>query len=247
MIDGSIIFYGFLIIFFAGLARGMIGFGIALIAVPFLVLLLPLKTVIPVILILAIFANFPIIIEARKFLDIKRILPLIISAIIGVPLGTYMLIILPSSILKIIIGFTVVIFAFIMLLGLNKKIENEKLAFIPVGFVAGLLQGAIAMGGPAVVLFFSNQGMMKQSFRINIVVYFFVLQIFTFFVYIANGLITQEVLRLSSLFFFAMILGTLAGVLAARKIRELLFRKIVLSIVTASGILTIISGFRILS
>jgi len=247
MFDSStIVFYGFFIIFFSGVVHGLSGFGFALVAVPMLVLFIAPKTAIPIVLLFTVLVNIPVLLEARKWLDIKRFLPLIISAIVGMPLGTYLLIALPVNMLKLIIGFAVVPFSIALMFGFKKKIQNEKIATIPIGFVSGFLKAAISIGSPPIVLFFSNQGMQKQAFRANLVLYFLVLNIAALISYIVTGLISREVVQYTVFFLPAMLLGVLVGMALTKKINELFFRRIVLSIVTLSGILAIYSGMRAL-
>jgi len=245
MLDSSAIaFYGFFIIFFSGVVHGLSGFGFALVAVPLLVLFLPPREAIPIVLLFTMLTPFPLLIEARKWLDVKRFLPLIIGGIIGIPFGTYLLLILPSAILKLSIGLAVIPFAIVLLMGYKKKVKNERMAFIPVGFISGLLKGAVSMSGPPVVLFFSNQGMMKQAFRANLVFFFLSLNIAAFISYIVSGLISREVVRYTILFLPAMLVGVFVGMALIRKVRELFFRRIVLSIVILSGVLAIYAGLR---
>jgi len=127
--------------------------------------------------------------------------------------------------------------------GFKRKIKSEKLAFAPVGFISGLLAGSTMMGGPPVILFFTNQGLNKNVFRANIVCYFATLSLATIPAYVAGGLITKEVIKYAILLLPAMICGGITGIKLAHIVQEQLFKKIVLIILIVAGLMSIVSGF----
>ncbi|KPJ62480.1 MAG: hypothetical protein AMS15_03855 [Planctomycetes bacterium DG_23] len=239
----SVIIAGLVVIFFAGLIQGLTGFGFALVAVPIMTLFLSPKEVVPVVLIHAILIVAVILYEARKWVDLRRIWPLMIAGIVGIPLGTYLLIFLQEGTLKILIGSVIVVFALAFLKGFRKQIKAEKLAFAPVGFISGLLAGSTMMGGPPVILFFTNQGLSKNVFRANIVLYFTAVSLAAIPAYVAGGLITKEVVKDAVLLLPALIAGGLTGIRLARAVQEQLFEKIVLIILIVAGLMSIASGF----
>jgi len=192
---------------------------------------------------IAILIVIVILYEARKWVDLKRIWPLMIAGIVGMPFGTYLLIFLKASTLKVLIGSVIVLFALALLKGFKRKIKSEKLAFAPVGFISGLLAGSTMMGGPPVILFFTNQGLNKNVFRANIVCYFATLSLATIPAYVAGGLITKEVIKYAILLLPAMICGGITGIKLAHIVQEQLFKKIVLIILIVAGLMSIVSGF----
>jgi len=247
MIDPfSIIIIGLFVIFFSGLIAGLTGFGFSLVSVPLMIIFLPPKIVVPIILIHSVLINMLIFFEARKWLDLKMVWPLMIAGIIGMPFGTYLLMFLDVSVLKVFIGSIITIFSIAFLKGLQKKIKNERLGFAPVGFISGLLNGSTTMSGPPVILFFTNQRVKKQVFRANLVAYFTVLNLATIPAFIVGGLITTEVINYTLLFLIAMVVGSITGIKLAHKIKEKLFRNIALFIVTIAGLLSVLSGLGIL-
>jgi len=246
MIDPLIIaIIGFFVIFLGSMTQGLIGFGVILFSAPIMVLFLPAKTVVPMIMIYSALINATILFEARKWVDLKRIWSLIIAGIIGVPIGTYLLIVLDDNILRIFIGTIIILFAVALLTGLRKKIKNEKLAFAPIGFVGGLLGGSTSMSGPPVIIFFTNQGLKKQVFRANLVAYFMAMSLVAISSFIVGGLITTEVIRYTILFLPAMIFGVAIGIKLVHRVEEKLFQNIVLIVVIIAGALSVISGLSI--
>jgi len=242
-----IIIIGCCAIFVAGFVSGLTGSGYALISVPVLILMISPKIVVPVILILSVFLNIYVLIEARRWIDIKRIYPLMIAGVAGMPFGTHLLKVLNVEVLKVFIGLVIVLFALAFFRGFRKEIKNEKIAFAPVGFASGLLNGATAMSGPPVILFFTNQGVPRQVFRANAVAYFLVLNLITLPYLALNGLITKVVINYSLYFLPFMTISAFIGIRLSHRIKEDNFRKIVLLLVTFAGIASVLSGLGIIN
>jgi len=242
----TIIIAGLLAIFLAGTIQGLTGFGFALVSIPILIIFLSPKIAVPIVVMLSILTNVIILFEARKWVDLKRIWPLMIAGIAGIPIGTYLLIVLDVSILKVFIGSIIIPFAIALLIGFKKQIKNEKVAFAPVGLVSGLLSASVSVSGPPVILFFINQGVKKQTFRANLAAYFTVLASATTLAFVLSGVITKEVTNYVIWFLPAVILGGITGIKLAPKVTEKLFRNIALILVTIAGLLSIASGLGIL-
>jgi len=242
----AMVIIGLFVLFSAGVTQGLTGFGFNLVSVPILVIFLPPKIVVPVTLINSALTSAVIVFKARKWVDVKRIWPLMIAGIAGMPFGTYLLIVLEVGVLKVSIGVVIALFAVAFLVGFTKRIKNEKLAFAPVGFVSGLLTGSMAMSGPPVILFFTNQGISKRVFRASIAAYFMVLTLATIPIFAIGGLMTQEVITYTILFMPAVIIGALTGIVVAHKVGEGLFKKIALVLVILAGLLAIASGLGVL-
>ena len=233
---------GLVILFVASATQGLVGFGFGLVSVPILIIFLSPKIVVPIILLHGMLMELIILYEAWKWVEIRRILPLIVAGIIGMPFGTYLLKVLDVQTLNIIIGSVIVIFATALLAGLRVKIRSEKGTLIPVGLISGLLNGSTSLAGPPVILFFTNQGVKKEVFRANIIAYFVVLNIFTIPVYIYKDLITTEVIRYALFFLPALILGTFTGIRLTKKINERVFRNIALTVVILAGLVLLGKG-----
>ena len=142
------IIFGMLTIFLAGLTYGLTGFGFALVAVPLLMILLPPQAVVPIQLLLASLTGIVVVYEARQWVRLKQIWPLMLAGIIGIPLGTYLLTVLDTNVLKIFIGAVISLSALAFFFGFQRPIRNERLASAPIGFISGVLNGSTGMSGP---------------------------------------------------------------------------------------------------
>lgn len=234
--DLTIIIVGLFIIFVASIVQGTTGFGFALTSMPLLTILISLHTVVPIMVAFGLFANILILVKVWPNVKINKIWLLIVSSVIAAPIGTYLLLIIEQSTLKIIVGFLIVLFALALWRGYSIKIKNEKLALIPVGFSSGLLNGSLSLMGPPVVLFLTNQGEDKTTFRANITAYALVLNFTTIISFFMGGLINKEVITYIFWFSPALILGTFLGIKIANKVEQILFKKITLGLIILSGL-----------
>lgn len=238
--------FGLLVILLAATATGVTGFGLGLLSTPFLVILLPPKVVVPLLLLHGTVTSAAIAFGSRKWLDPRRMWPLMLAGISGVPLGTHLLLTWDGSTLKVFIGVVITLFALAFLLGFRRELRNERLACGLVGFVSGVLKGSVGMSGSPIALFFANQGLDKQSFRANIALYFTALNLVTVPAYLMTGLMTTTIATYAALSLPALGLGMLAGVRLSGRVQDALFRRVTLVVVMGAGLVSVLTGLRAL-
>lgn len=237
------VLWGSVIIFVASMTQGIASFGFSLIALPLLGIFLPLRVVVPILTFYSFVLNTVIISHIRKHVSIKRILIIVITGIVGTPFGAYLLKIASENTLKFAVGVILIIAAIINFKGYKIKVKNEKLVYIPVGLVSGLLNGSVSFAGPPVVLFMSNQGVEKQIFRANLTAYFWILNIVTIPTYFFGGLITPDVTSYSLYLLPSLVIGTLIGIKLGNNVDEILFKRLTLGLITVMGFMSLVSGF----
>ncbi len=232
-----------LAILFAGaFLQGLTGFGYSLFSLPLLAFLMPVSSAVPLLCLTSIFLNLSVFLKARKSLDLKRILPLLISGAAAIPAGVWLLQTANESALKIIVGVIVTLSSIIYLSGFRVTVRREKLAMIPVGFLSGLLNGATTFSGPPVILFFANQRVAKHQFRAGLATYFLLLNIIAVPAFIAGGLLTGAGALKTLYLFPAVVLGVLLGIQMADVVSEDRFRFVALIALGILGVFSVISG-----
>ena len=231
-----------LIVVAAGFIQGLVGFGSGLVMVPILVLIIEPKVLIPAVLIHGLIMNGALAFEARKNIQRGRIAPILLGGLIGLPIGVYLLVFLSPDVLKIIIGLVIIIFGSLLLSGKNFLLKRERIFSIPIGITSGLLNGSVSMSGPPVILFFANQGVMKDNFRANLVTYFYILNIITLMADAVVGLISEDVLIFAGSTLPFALLGIFIGTKVSKKVNEKVFRRIALILVSMAGLVSLIGG-----
>jgi len=230
------------ILFGGAFLQGLTGFGYSLFSLPLLACLMPVSAAVPMLCVTGVFLNLIVFLRARKNLDIKRILPLLISGAAALPAGIWLLRTADESSLKIGVGVLVILSSIIYLSGFRITVKREKLAMIPVGFLSGLLNGATTFSGPPVILFFANQRVAKHQFRASLAAYFLLLNAIAVPAFIAGGLLTGET-ALNTLYLFpAVISGVLIGIRMADVVSEERFRFAALIALGVLGVFSVVSG-----
>ena len=230
----------------AGLAQGCTGFGLALIAAPSLMFILPPTLVVPTVVLLSTLNTVVVAWDARKHVRLRMVGPLALGGLIGIPLGMTALLHLDGAIIKVFVGIFVTVFALAMLNGWKKPLRqgDRPKVLIPVGIMSGFFGGSTSMGGPPVVLFLTNQETLKNIFRANVVTYFLVINVYAIILFTIIGQITWSLAGQLIIFIPAMLTGTYIGIRFASKVPEQLFQKITMCIVLSMGLLLFFSNIR---
>lgn len=238
------IIIGLFVIFLASFSEGLssIGFGAS---IPILALFISPKVVIPLTMILSAPIVAMILFDVRKHIDLKKMGILILFSIIGVPFGTYILLVVDIFTLKLLIGFIIILASIALLLNIKKRIKNEKLAFGSAGFISGLMNSSVGISFPPIALLFENQDMKKQKFRANLVAYSSILLIVTVLAFILGGLVNMEVLNYSAMFLPSAVAGTLLGIKTSSRVKDNSFKKFVLLVLIIAGVFSILSGLSV--
>jgi uncharacterized membrane protein YfcA len=242
-LPGMIIFAS-ISVFLASFVKGITAFGFNLVAVSALLFFLSPKLIVPVITLLSSLSSLYMLGSLMKHVEVRRILPLFIGGLAGIPGGVFLLVILQPDIIKILMGIMVTGFSLLFASGFRKEIKNETIAFIFIGLLSGILFGSTSLGGIPVILFFINQDCDKLTFRANLTLYYTVMGAVSFGGFFQGNLVTGEVLKYSLILLLPMLLGIAAGMKLVHRVNEKLFKQIALVIITASGIAAIITGLK---
>jgi hypothetical protein len=182
------------ILVLAYFVRGIAGFGSGLIAVPLLALFLPLTFVVPLILLLDFTASL-----VMGGLDFKRVQwrevgMLIPFSVIGVIVGTQLLVNLPLTPMLLILAAFILMFAVRSLLNLKGEKPVSAWWAIPASLTGGTVGGLFGTGGPPYVIYLNHRIQDKTLLRATFSALFFMegaVRIATFFV--AELLLSQQV------------------------------------------------------
>ena len=235
-----------LILMAAACLQGLTGFGYSLMSLPLLALLMPVRVAVPMLSVTSIFLNLLVFLKARRYADIRRILPLVIAGIVSIPGGVWILGHAEEALLEVIIGVLVALSALLYLTGFRIRIRRERLALVPVGVLSGLLNGMTTFSGPPVILFLANQQVEKNVFRANLALYFLILNIAAIPVFTGAGFLTGDIIQATLVRFPFVIIGAILGIYLSGRIEESLFRKISLIVLVLLGVLGAASGAGVL-
>ncbi len=167
------------VLFAASLVRGYSGFGFSAALMAGLTLVLPVTEIVPLSVALEIFASIG---QARGIwsdIDKPRLIKLLLAGVIGTPIGVFALGTFSPETLKVIILSFISAASVVLLFFRGKFFEISEKSFLASGFLAGIANGAVAMSGMVLALFFTLTAVRPAVMRATMIAYFFVIDIWT--------------------------------------------------------------------
>lgn len=181
-----------LVILVAYFIRGISGFGSGLVAVPLLALLLPLRFVVPLILVLDFSAALTISRHARQHVRWSELKPLLPFAILGVLLGVTLLIHMPARPALTALAAFVIIFGLRNVLNIHGSRLISRWWAAPAGMAGGIVGALFGTGGPAYVIYLSHRLRDKAEMRATFSGLFMLDGGFRIATFIVTGLLLQK-------------------------------------------------------
>lgn len=194
----------------AAFVKGATGLGFPLIATPTVALLLDIRTAITILILPNLFMDSAQVLRGGfPYEVLRRFANLIAPTIIGVFLGTMVLVKLPLWMLNFCLGIMVLVFVFANMLRLSFTISlrAEKILSPLFGFVSGFLNGMTNAAGPSLAIYLYSLNLEKRAFVKSIATVFVVTKISQLVAISTWNLFNWETVSLS----FQVLLFTLAG------------------------------------
>tara|TARA_R110000868_G_scaffold15443_9_gene70422 strand:- start:2787 stop:3506 length:720 start_codon:yes stop_codon:yes gene_type:complete len=228
------IFTGFFI-------QTIIGFAGALIALPFLLCVMPLSEAVSYISIFYLISS-PIYVY-KEWGDIDKILlkKLAISSFLGVLVGIIVLMYAKPIILKKSLGIFVIFFV------LNSLRTNKPALYLGkikgiFGFLAGFFSGLFSTGGPLYVMIVQNETTNVKTFRATMFGTLGLVTLMRIPVLVVTGLMTMHQVYNAIYVLPFFILALFLGKKVYLKLDEVLIKKIILILLFLSGVMLVINN-----
>lgn len=228
-----------LIIVAAGFLQGLTGFGFVLIALPLLGLFVPLKTVIPLLNMLALCISVYLSLKMRQSIRFRNITMLFLATLPGIPLGVYTLQQVSAQWLSLALGVLMISFTGYLFLAKPKPRPLGMPWTLSAGFFSGILAGSIGAGGPPVIIYSSMQPWSKDESKGTLAFCFSITSLLVLANHAISGLITKDVLEYFTIFSPALAIGIALGVFAYKHISDQGYRKLAFFLVFLLGCMMI--------
>jgi uncharacterized membrane protein YfcA len=224
------------ILFFAALARSTLGFGDALIAMPFLTLMVPMTSATPIVTMVSVFNAMIVLMTDWKHVQIRSAANLIVPACFGIPFGYWFLIGANENLVIGVLAGVVLIFSIWSLRSGTSLRIKSNLWCIPFGTAAGVLGGAYNTAGPPLVVFGTLRGWTPHEFRATLQGYFLVAGTFVLVVHSVGGTVTSQVLQYFAWSIPLIVLASILGRKIADRIPQEKFVKVVHVVLVIVGL-----------
>lgn len=225
------IFTGFFI-------QTIIGFGGALIALPFLLFVMPLSEAVSYLSIFYLISSPIYVYNEWEHTDKSLLKKIAFSSFVGVLAGILVLVYGKPLILKQALGIFIILFV-LNSLRVKKKLVILKETKHLLGFLGGFFSGVFSTGGPLYVMIVQNETTDVKTFRATMFGALGLVTLFRIPALVAGGVMTMEQIYNSiyvlPFFIFALFLGKKVYL----KLNEALIKKVVLGLLFISGLMLV--------
>jgi len=221
---------------FSHLVMGVTGFGAIVLALPVLTFFFPVKTLIPALVAVNLAQAAWFAVTERRHIHQRHARSIIVLALAGLPIGYAVFKYLSAEQLKIGLGAFVVVVAAWNLAGIQLQRQVPAGYYHLLNFLGGITQGALACGGPFVVIYAARMLTDKSAFRATLSLVWTVLNSILCITYLATGRFGADTVPLLGLALPGVAFGTVAGIVLHERIPQKPFRVLVFTILFISGL-----------
>ena len=180
------------------------------------------------------------VVKYRKSISLGAALPMLVTALIAIPVAVYFASDIPERIFRFLLGIILILLSLLFLFFPSLKIRSDIKNGAVAGLLSGTLGGLFSTSGPPAVIYLSSAIQDKLIYFATIQFYFSVTNIYATATRAVNGLLTPAILGYSAIGFLGCILGDLVGRAVFNKLDGDKLKKIIYVGMILSGILMLI-------
>jgi uncharacterized protein len=233
----------------AGFVQGLSGFGFGLTAMSLWAWTLEPQLAAALAVFGALTGQIIAAISVRRGFHLARLLPFVLGGLAGLPIGIYVLPRLDVPLFKGLLGLLLVVMCPLMYFAskLPRITHGGRMADAVAGAAGGVMGGLGGFTGVVPTLWCTLRGFERDVQRAVIQNFNLAMLAVTFSSYIATGIVKHEMLPLFAIAAPAMLIPTLLGARLYAGISDTGFRKVVLGLLTASGIALLVAALPVLA
>lgn len=228
----------------AGFVQGLSGFGFGMVAMSFWAWTIDPRLAAAMTVFGALTGQLLAAFTVRRGFSWAQLLPFVLGGLVGIPIGVRLLPHLDPLIFKAFIGALLAIWCPIMLFAtrLPRISAGGKVADGVVGAMGGVMGGIGGFTGVIPTLWCTLRGFERDVQRSVIQNFNLSMLAVTMAGYVMTGVVTRDMLPLFALIVPAMLVPTLLGARVYVGISDMTFQRIVLGLLTLSGIALLVAS-----
>lgn len=232
----------------AGFVQGLSGFGFSMVAMSFWAWAIDPRLAAILAVFGAMSGQILSALSVRRGFQWSRLAPFLVGGAVGIPLGVAVLPLMDPAVFKAVIGAILVVACPLMLMArqLPRVESGGRLADALAGGAGGVMGGLGGFTGVIPTLWCTLRGLEKDQQRAIIQNFNLAALVATMLAYVAAGAVTRDMLPLFAIVAPALVIPSLIGSRVYLGISEALFRKVVLGLLTASGIAMLAASVPVL-
>ncbi len=223
------------VVLIASTAQTVAGFGFALIAVPFLVIVLDVKDAVVLVGILGLLNSTLVARAVWRHVRVRSVGTMLLGSFVGMPAGLLVLLFAPEDALRLAVGVSSITMAAAITLGLRFG-GGDRPSELFAGAVSGLLNTSTGMNGPPIVLYLQERGYPPEEFRGALSAFFVVSGVVSFAALAATGVVSGAALALAVGGVPAVFAGNWAGHRLLGRLSRETFRRLVLALLIVTAV-----------
>jgi len=228
-----------LVLVFAQTVYVAFGFGVGLIVVGALALFFTeIRDVVVLLFFISAPAELYVVGKAWRLVPWRRVLPIAVGLLLGIPLGTALLRLGEPTFLLTALGLVLIGSGGAFLSAAPSSVTRlPGWVAPPTGLVSGVLSGLFGTGGPPLILYYQATGTDKATFRRCLMALFLMTSMVRLVAYVAAGLLTRPRILSGLAVLPAAVLGAFIGQRVHLQLSEATFRRLVSLALIAIGML----------
>jgi uncharacterized membrane protein YfcA len=242
MMDWLTLSGAILAVIVASFVRGLTGFGFAIVAMPLLALVYPPVIAVPVATLLQIPSGLPTVLRDWNDTNFRAGM---IAWIGGAPAllpGILLLGVLPADVMRLIVGGAVVFSAVALALGRKLDRDPKPYELVGAGALSGLMQGAVAMSGPPIILLVLSSSWSAARCRATLSFIFLLLGTASLVFGAIHGIVNKESVLIAAITVPGLLLGQAIGAHLFVRVDGKRYRSISTACVAVAGFLVVVRG-----
>jgi uncharacterized membrane protein YfcA len=237
--------YGMVVVLIAGIVRGFAGFGFSALTVAGMSLFFSPAQVVPAVFVLEVLASLTLLRSVWSEIHWGWLRPLLIGNALAIPLGVWMLAVVPEGPLRAIVSIVILIAAVLLLSGFKAPWSDTPALRLGTGFVSGIFNGLAAIGGMAVAVMLFTATISGAAARATLIALFFATDLYSLAWAGGYGLLDANLLRWVGWLLVPMLIGIAIGRQHFLRVDEAGFRRGVLRVLAVmAGLGLVRAGWR---
>lgn len=227
---------------FASFVKGATGLGFPLIATPTVALLLDIRIAVTILILPNLLMDVTQVFrDGFPYATLRRFRSMVGLTVIGVFLGTMVLVILPLWTLNLCLGIMVVVFVLSHWLKFDFTISPgaERVLSPIFGFISGFLNGMTNAAGPTLAIYFYCLKLEKRDFVKSVATIFVITKATQLVAVSTWNLFNWNTITLSIQVVLFTLLGFYAGLKTQDRVNQKTFSRALLVLLTLVGIVLI--------
>ena len=227
----------------AGFVQGLSGFAFGMVAMSFWAWVLDPRLAAALAVFGALTGLLLAVFSVRRGFNWPLLWPFLLGGLAGIPLGVLVLPHLDMDWFKAVLGALLALWCPVMLMAQRlPRIGGNRWGDGAVGLVGGVLGGIGGFAGSVPTLWCTLRGFNKDTQRAVIQNFNLSMLSVTMAIYLATGIVTRDMAPMFAVVAPAMLIPTLLGTRLYIGISEVTFRRMVLGLLTCSGLTLLASS-----